>query len=319
MTSATTTSVPSHGIKGWSQASQAARRPSDDRRAPVTNRRRSSVSSRTAARSSAADPSSGTAASSRRVGRPLTRELLQHAPHFAPLQQQLRLHPAQSAPYGRDGSERTWPITGLGHGLGLGLGLGPELVHVHPLVGEVHEHHEEPPVVHGTGPWLSPVLDDPAADVPGGGQEGLLRAVGPTPDEGAATVLGRPGRGPPHLVADEADVLGAPVVRGREGRVDGRGPGTVRQDLHILPVRLGRSQEPVEYPDAEVQRLHRDPFVDTVEEGLIVEALRELQRCEAVAGDAEPRELLGVRPPDMQYGTTCPSGANSSTAARIRA
>src|SRR5438093_573738 len=28
---------------------------------------------------------------------------------------------------------------------------------------------------------------------------------------------------------------------------------------------------------------------------------------------------LASVPPDMQYGTTCPSGANSSTAARIRA
>ncbi len=69
--SASSTVVPSHGIRGWSQAIQAARRPSGEIRGPVTKRFRSSLSSRTAARSPAAEPSSGTAAITRRtsVGR----------------------------------------------------------------------------------------------------------------------------------------------------------------------------------------------------------------------------------------------------------
>lgn len=65
--SASMTTVPSHGIRGWSQAIQAARRPSWETLGPVTNRCRSSESSRTAARSSAAEPSSGTAATTRRT------------------------------------------------------------------------------------------------------------------------------------------------------------------------------------------------------------------------------------------------------------
>lgn len=66
-TSARITSVPSHGIRGWSQASQTACRPSGESRGPVTNRCRPSDSSRTAARSCAADPSSGTATTARRT------------------------------------------------------------------------------------------------------------------------------------------------------------------------------------------------------------------------------------------------------------
>lgn len=65
--SASITSVPSHGIRGWSQAIQATRRPSGETFGPVTKRCRSSESSRTAPRSSAADPSSGTAAITRRT------------------------------------------------------------------------------------------------------------------------------------------------------------------------------------------------------------------------------------------------------------
>ncbi len=65
--SPTSSSVPSHGMRGWSQPSHAARRPSGATRGPVTNRWRPSVSSRTAERSSAAEPSSGTAARTRRT------------------------------------------------------------------------------------------------------------------------------------------------------------------------------------------------------------------------------------------------------------
>lgn len=64
--SATTSSVPSQGMRGWSQASQAARCPSGESRGPVTKRCRSGASSRTAPRSSAAEPSSGTATGTRR-------------------------------------------------------------------------------------------------------------------------------------------------------------------------------------------------------------------------------------------------------------
>lgn len=64
---ARTSSDPSHGMRGWSQASQAARRPSGEIRGPVRKRCRSSVSSRTPSRSCAAEPSSGTAASTRRT------------------------------------------------------------------------------------------------------------------------------------------------------------------------------------------------------------------------------------------------------------
>src|SRR3954467_3492402 len=43
------------------------------------------------------------------------------------------------------------------------------------------------------------------------------------------------------------------------------------------PTRSGRSQEAVEYPHPEVQCLDGDALVDPVEQGLIVEPLRELQ------------------------------------------
>lgn len=67
VTSATLSSVPSQGMRGWSHASQAAHRPSGESRGPVVNRYRSSVSSLTAARFPAAEPSSGTAAATRRT------------------------------------------------------------------------------------------------------------------------------------------------------------------------------------------------------------------------------------------------------------
>lgn len=67
VTSATITTVPSHGICGWSQAIQAALRPSWESFGPVTNRCRSPLSSRTALRSPAAEPSRGTAAITRRT------------------------------------------------------------------------------------------------------------------------------------------------------------------------------------------------------------------------------------------------------------
>lgn len=67
VTSAIFSSVPSHGMRGWSQAIQTARCPSGESLGPVTNRCRSVSSSRTASRFSAALPSSGTAAGTRRT------------------------------------------------------------------------------------------------------------------------------------------------------------------------------------------------------------------------------------------------------------
>ncbi len=155
------------------------------------------------------------------VARPVPGELLQHAPHFTAVGQDQRFGPAQSAAH-------------LGH-RGERAGLATELVAVEPLVGEVDEHHERFAVDQGSGPGVAAVLDDPAAHVPRGRQYRLLGAVGAPADQGAAPALGGSGLGPPHLVPDEAQVLGVPVVRGGEGRVDGRGPGTVRQGLHVLP------------------------------------------------------------------------------------
>lgn len=67
LTSPSMTTVASQGICGWSQAIQAACRPSGESRGPVTKRCRSSQSSRTARRSIAAEPSRGTAAITRRT------------------------------------------------------------------------------------------------------------------------------------------------------------------------------------------------------------------------------------------------------------
>lgn len=155
------------------------------------------------------------------VGGSVPGELLQHAPHFAPFGAQPRVHPAQSAAHRGHGGQRARPrVRGVG------------LVRVESLVGEVHEHDERPLGAHLAGPGLSAVLDHPAAHVPGGRQHRLLRAVGASAYERAPSALRGPGFGPPRLVADEADELGVPVVRGGERRVDGRGPRSVRQLLH---------------------------------------------------------------------------------------
>lgn len=199
------------------------------------------------------------------VGGPLAGELLQDAPHFTEVEPQLRLRPAQSAAHRGHGGDRTW--------------LGALLVPVEALVGEVDEDDERPAVDDLSGPGLSAVLHDPAAHVPRCRQHRLLRAVGPPPHQGAPPALDGPRLGPPRLVADEAHVLGVPVVTGGKGRVDGRGPGTVRQRLHCLPFsRLGRPQEAVENADAEVQRLDRHALVDAVEHGPVVVPVRQPQR-----------------------------------------
>ncbi len=159
------------------------------------------------------------------VGRRGPGELLQDAPHLAPVRVDHRVGPAQSAADGGDGGERP----------GLRSGARVGLVRVQPLVGEVAEHHERSalrPV--GRRPGPSAVLDDSAADVPRGGQRGLLRAVGAPPHQGPAASLGGPWRGPPQLVADGARVFGPSVVRGGERRVDGRGPAAVGGRLHAL-------------------------------------------------------------------------------------
>lgn len=144
------------------------------------------------------------------VGGALPGELLQDAPHLVPLRVRPRVHPAQSAAHRRHRGERA--------------GLAAGFVAVEALVGEVHEDHEGAGVPHQAGPGLAAVLHDPTAHVPRGRQHRLLRAVGRAPHQGAPAALGGPGLGPPRLVADEADGLGMPVVRGGERRVDRRGP-----------------------------------------------------------------------------------------------
>jgi hypothetical protein len=141
------------------------------------------------------------------VGGSVAGELLQHGPHFTASRQQLRLRPAQSAADEGDGGQRARSAAGFAA--------------VQPLVGEVHEHHDVPAVHHRAGPGVAAVLDDAAADVPWRGQDGLLPAADAPPHEGAPAALAGSRLGPPRLVADEADVLGVPVVRGGEGRVDG--------------------------------------------------------------------------------------------------
>ncbi|CAM5605995.1 hypothetical protein SCYAM73S_05416 [Streptomyces cyaneofuscatus] len=154
------------------------------------------------------------------VGGPGSGELLQHAPHFAllaPVQVDLRVHPAQPAADVRERGERPGRVRPVG-------GVG-----VQPLVREVDEDDERPALLaHRTGPGLSAVLDHPAARVPRGGQHGLRGAVRAAAHQGAAAALGRARLGPPHLVADGGEVVGAAVVRGGEGRVDRRRPGAVR-------------------------------------------------------------------------------------------
>src|SRR5690606_25032132 len=92
----------------------------------------------------------------------------------------------------------------------------------------------------------------------------------------------------------------------------------------VSPTPSGRPQEPVEDPDPEVQRLDGDALVHSVEQRLVVEALGQLQRGETVAGDAQPGELLGVRPArhavrhDMSLGGELPDrGAHGGERGRV--
>ncbi|MGX1248862.1 hypothetical protein RKD48_001373 [Streptomyces ambofaciens] len=153
------------------------------------------------------------------VGGPLAGELLQDAPHLAALGTRVRLDPAQSAAHRGQRCQRAR--------LGAAGGEG-----VQPLVGEVHEDHQRTGAGRGRAPGPAAVLDDAAAHVPRCGQHRFLGAVGVPPHQGAPPALGGPGRGPPHLVTDEGDVVGPSVVRGGEGRVDRRGPRSVRQSRH---------------------------------------------------------------------------------------
>lgn len=155
-------------------------------------------------------------------------ELLQHAPDLARrpvFRAHLRVHPAQPAADVPDGGERprlVGPVGGVG---------------VQPLVGEVDEDHEEfAALAHGARPGLPAVLDHPAAGVPRGGQHRGDGAVGAAAHQGAPAVLGGARLGPPHLVPDGAEVVGAAVVRGGECRVDRRRPGSVRSCWHGVHV-----------------------------------------------------------------------------------
>ncbi len=161
------------------------------------------------------------------VGGPVTGELLQHAPHLAPLRPEQRLRPAQAGAHRGHGRERTR--------------LAARVAAVEALVGEVHEDQQRPVLAGQGGPRVSAVLDDAAAHVPRRGQHRLLPAVGVPPHQGAPAALAGARLGPPHLVADEAHVLRVPVVRGGQGRVDRRGPGPVRQRPHRLPHSFRRS------------------------------------------------------------------------------
>lgn len=191
-------------------------------------------------------------------------ELLQHTPHFAAGEVHPGLRPAQTAAHRGHRGERP--------------GLTAGLVPVEPLVGEVHEDDEGPAVVAHSAPGPAAVLDDPAAHVPGRGQHRLLAAVGPPPHQGPPAALGRPGLGPPDLVADEIHPLRPSVVRGGERRVDGRRPRSVRRSSHLVPHCLGRPQEAVQDSDPEVQRLHGHALVHAVEQRLVVEVGGQLQR-----------------------------------------
>ncbi len=156
------------------------------------------------------------------IGRGGSGELLQHAPHFVAAQ--YRVGPAQTA--ARRGHRGEGPRVG---------GAGRvRLVRVQPLVGEVDEDQQGSagrPL--GPRPGPAAVLGDPAAHVPRCGQLADLAAGagGAAAHQGAAARLPRPGLGPPHFGADRAEVFGPSVERGREARVDGRGPASVRTGL----------------------------------------------------------------------------------------
>src|SRR3954447_21219821 len=55
-----------------------------------------------------------------------------------------------------------------------------------------------------------------------------------------------------------------------------------------------RAQEAVEHPDAELQRLHRNPLVDAVEQRGEVEVRRQPQRREPEAAHAQALEALRI-------------------------
>src|SRR6516165_8646925 len=72
----------------------------------------------------------------------------------------------------------------------------------------------------------------------------------------------------------------------------------IRQAI-VLSISVGRagrgtSQEPVHDPDGGLQGGQRDALVGAVEHGVVVVTLGQHQRGEAVAGHAEPGELLRV-------------------------
>lgn len=150
------------------------------------------------------------------LGGALAGELLQDAPHFAPVGVELRVGPAQPAAGGRGRGERhgfARPVGGVG---------------VQPLVGEVDEDDQRAALgPRGACPRHSAVLDDPAPYVPRCGQHAVGAPVRPSADQGAAARLGRARLRPPHLVPDGADVLRASVVGGGERGVDRRRPGSV--------------------------------------------------------------------------------------------
>ena len=69
-------------------------------------------------------------------------------------------------------------------------------------------------------------------------------------------------------------------------------------------------QGAVEDAGAEVQGIDGHTLVHAVEERLVVEALRQLQRREAVAADAQPGELLGVNVAYVRESTGASRGTS---------
>ena len=217
MTSASCSSVPSQGIRGWSHTSQAARRPSGESRGPVMKRCRSSVSSRTAARSPAADPSSGTAASTRRtsVGAGPVNSSSTHqtspprstgsAQRSPPPIADTGVRGRGAGPPGASGSyaysrwSAKWTKTSSGPAVGARSA---------PAQGRPPYSVTRLRTFHGAGSSVTV-----AGGAVGGGEAAT--------DQGAAAGLLGPGLGPPHLGADRADVLGTSVERGGERGVDG--------------------------------------------------------------------------------------------------
>ena len=73
-------------------------------------------------------------------------------------------------------------------------------------------------------------------------------------------------------------------------------PATSQKAQKISRSLTRSSQEPVHDPDAGLQGGQRDALVGAVEHGVVVVALGQHQRGEAVAGQAEPGELFRVGP-----------------------